>query len=147
MWGYFTHRGIGKLNILDRAMDRFYYREILELNLLPSIANSDFPDGFTFMHDNDLKHTSVFVKDWLVKQHMKSLPWPSYSPDANLAEHLWNELERRLKKRQPENRQQLGNLQMEEWNKTEISVLEKLVDSVPNRLYECTRVKGYPTKY
>ena len=36
---------------------------------------------------------------------------------------------------------------MEEWNKTEISVLEKLVDSVPSRLYECTRVKGYPTKY
>ena len=36
---------------------------------------------------------------------------------------------------------------MKEWNKTDISLLEKLVDSVPNRLYECIRVKGYPTKY
>ena len=36
---------------------------------------------------------------------------------------------------------------MEEWNKIEISVLEKLVDSVPSRLYEYTRVKGYPIKY
>ena len=36
---------------------------------------------------------------------------------------------------------------MEERNKTEIFVLEKLVDSVSSRLYECTRVKGYPTKY
>ena len=78
---------------------------------------------------------------------MKTLPWPSYSPDVNLAEYLWNELERRLEKRQPKNRQQLGNLLMEEWNKTEISVLEKLVDSVPSSLYECTRVRGYPTKY
>ena len=99
------------------------------------------------MHDNDPKHTSVLVKDWLVKQHMKTLPWPSYSPDLNLVEQLWDELERRLKKCQPKNRQQLGNLLMEEWNKTEISVLEKLVDSVPSRLYEGTRVKGYPTKY
>ena len=48
---------------------------------------------------------------------------------------------------QPKNRQELGNLLMEEWNKTEISVLEKLDDSVPNRLYECIRVKAYPTKY
>ena len=36
---------------------------------------------------------------------------------------------------------------MEEWNKTEISVLEKLVDSASSRLYECIRVKDYPTKY
>ena len=36
---------------------------------------------------------------------------------------------------------------MEEWKKTEISALEKLVDSVLNRFYECIRVKGYPTKY
>ena len=36
---------------------------------------------------------------------------------------------------------------MEVWNKTEISVLEKRVDSVPSRLYECICVKGYPIKY
>ena len=36
---------------------------------------------------------------------------------------------------------------MEEWNKTEISVLEKLVDSAPSRFYECIRVKGHPIKF
>ena len=36
---------------------------------------------------------------------------------------------------------------MEEWNKTENSVLEKLFDSVASRLHECIRVKDYPTKY
>ena len=77
VWEYFTRRGIGKLHILDRTMDRFYYREILERNLLPSIANFDFSGGFTFMRGNDPKHTSVLVKNWLIKQHMKTLPWPS----------------------------------------------------------------------
>ena len=128
-------------------MDRFYYREILEWNLLPSITNFGFPSGFTFMHDNDPKRTSDLGKDWLVKQHMKTLLWSSYSSDLNPVEHVRDKLERRLKKRQPKNRQELGNLPMEEWNKTEICVLEKLVDSIASRLYECIRVKGYPTKY
>ena len=128
-------------------MDRLYYHEILERNLLPSIANFDFSGGFTFMHDNDPKHTSALVKNWPVKQHKKILLWLSYSPDLNPVEHLWNKLRRRLKKRQSKNRQQLENILMEEWNKTEISVLEKLADLVSNRLYECIRVKSYPTKY
>ena len=111
------------------------------------MANFGFSGGFTFMHDNDPKHTSALVKDWLIKQHMKTLPWPSYFTDLNPVEHLWDELERKLKKRQPIKRQELGNLLIEERNEIEISVLEKLVDSVPSGLYECILIKGYPTKY
>ena len=66
------------------------------------------------MHDNDPKHTSALIKDWLVKQHMKTLPWPSYFSDLNSIAHLWDELERKLKKRQPKNRQELGDVLMEE---------------------------------
>ena len=106
VWGYFTRRGIGKLHILDRTVDRFYYRKILEWNLLPSIANCGFSDGFIFMYDNGPKHTSALVRDWIVKQHMETILWSSYSPDFNPDEHLWDELEGRLKKRQPKNRQQ-----------------------------------------
>ena len=78
---------------------------------------------------------------------MKTLPWLSYFTDLNPVEHLWDELERKLKKHQPIKRQELGNLLIEERNKIEISVLEKLVDSVASRLYECILIKGYPTKY
>ena len=38
-------------------------------------------------------------------------------------------------------------LLIHEWNKIELSVLEKLVDSVPSRLYKCIKTKDYPTKY
>lgn len=147
VWGCFTRRGVGKLHILDRTMDRFYYREILEKNLLPSIGAFGFSNGFAFMHDNDPKHTAGIVKDWLIRKGISVLPWPPYSPDLNPIEHLWEELERRLKKRHPKNKQELVNVLMDEWSKIDLSVLHKLVDSVPNRLYECVRVKGYPTKY
>ena len=36
---------------------------------------------------------------------------------------------------------------MEEWSKIELSVLEKLVDSVSSRLNECIRMKDYATRY
>ena len=143
---FYTSKSRKAAHILDRTMDRLYYHEILEKNLLPCIASFGFSGGFTFMHDKDPKHTSVLVKDWLVKQHRKILLCLSYSPDLNLVEYLWNKMGRRLKKRQSKNRQELGNLLMEEWNKTDSSVLEKLAHSVATRLYECIGVKSSPTK-
>ena len=53
------------------------------------------------------------------------------------------ELERRVKKHLEELELQLT----QEWNNIELSVLERLVDSVDSRLYECVKMKGYPTKY
>ena len=36
---------------------------------------------------------------------------------------------------------------IQRWSKTELPALKKLVDSVPSRLYECIKMKRYPTKY
>ena len=58
VWGCFTRQGVGKLCVLDRIMDRFFYRDILEQNLLPSINHFKLGQRCIFMHDNDPKHTS-----------------------------------------------------------------------------------------
>jgi hypothetical protein len=147
VWGCFIRKGVGKLYVLDRIMDRHYYRDILEQNLLPSIDHFQLGQACIFMHDNDPKHTSKLVKEWLKKKRIETLPWPSCSPDSNPIENLWDELERRVKKKQPKNLRELELVLAQEWNKIELRVLEKLVDSVPSRLYECTRTKGYPTRY
>ena len=54
------------------------------------------------------------------------------------------ELERRVKKHQPKNVEELEVQLTQEWNNTELSVL---VDSVLSRLYECVKMKGYASKY
>ena len=73
--------------------------------------------------------------------------WPSSSPDLNPIEHLWDVLEDRMKKHHPKNKAELADLLVEEWNKIELPVLAKLVSSVPNRLNECVKMKGYATRY
>ena len=81
------------------------------------------------------------------RERIRILPWPPYSPDFNPVENLWHKLERGVKEHQPKNIIELELLLIQEWNKIELFVLEKLVDSVPNQLYECIKMKGYPTKY
>ena len=147
VWGCFTKMEMDKLCVLDRTLDRIYYRRILEENLLPSVSKLGLGSNFTFMHDNDPKHTSALVKDWLKKNGIRILQWPSSSPDLNPIENFWDVLEDRVKKHHPKNKEELALVLMEEWDKIELPVLVKLVRSVPSRLNECIKMKGYPTRY
>ena len=62
-------------------------------------------------------------------------------------EHLWDEIERRMKKQQPTNENELKESLTRVWKRVEKEVLKKLVDLVPNRLNEVIRMKGGPTRY
>ena len=147
VWGCFARNGVGTLCFIDSVMDRFRYREILQENLMRSAVKLGLQKKFVFQHDNDPKHTAGIVKDWLREKNIETLKWPPWSPDLNPIEHLWDELERRMKKHHPSNREELKEMLLKEWNSIGTDVTEKLVDSVPNRLYECVRAHGYPTRY
>ena len=147
VWGCFTRKGVGRLYVLNHTMDALYYRQILEENLLPSIKQLGLGSSFMFMHDNDPKHRSALVRDWLRNNGIEVLQWPSSSPDLNPIEHLWDVLEDQVKKRQPRNKKELSLHLVEEWNKIELSVLQKLVDSVPSSLNECVKMQSYATRY
>ena len=75
-------------------MDRFYYRDTLEQNLQPLINHFKLGQQCIFMHDNESKHASRLIKDWLKRKRIQILSWPPY---FNTIENLWNELERRVK--------------------------------------------------
>ena len=69
-------------------MDRFYYRDILEQNLLPSINHFKLGQRCIFMHENNPAYISGLIKDWLKSEKIETLPWPPYSSDFNLIQNL-----------------------------------------------------------
>ena len=78
VWGYFTNQRVGNLCVLDSIMDRFYYRDILEQNLQPSINHFKLGQQCILMHDNDRKHTSRLIKDWLKRKRIRTLSSSPY---------------------------------------------------------------------
>ena len=65
----------------------------------------------------------------------------------NLIEHMWDEVERRKKKEQPKNERELKEILSRVWNGIEKRTMKRPVDSVPNRLNEFLRMRGYSTRY
>ena len=139
--------GVGSLIFIDGNMMGESYREILENNLLKSVEKLSMSHDWVFQHDNDPKHRAAIVPNWLNRNGAERFHWPSFSSDLNPIEHLWDEVERQLKKRQPKSQNELKESLIEVWHRIELSTLKKLVDSVSNRLNEVIRTKGYPTRY
>ena len=103
-------------------------------------------DGRIFQHDNDPKHRAVIVANWLNRNGVERLHWSLFSPDLNSIVHLLDEVERRLKKKQPKSQNELKDSLIEVWHGVKLSTLKKLIDSIPNRLNEIIRTKGYPMR-
>ena len=95
--------------------------------------------------DNEPKHTSKVVSNWLKDNKVKVLDWPSQS--LNPIENMWAELNKRVRARRPTNLTQLHQLCQEEWVNIHPTYCGKLVEGYPKRLTQVNHFKGNATKY
>lgn len=96
------------------------YTDILNDCLLPyleGLENITGKKNFLFQDDNARIHTAAYTREWLAKNYNFPLPWPSQSPDLNPIEHIWDELERRIRKHipLPSSESELFDLLQKEW--------------------------------
>lgn len=147
VWGCMSSAGVGNLVFIDTIMDRFIYLDILKNNLKESARKMGLRRSYIFQQDNDPKHTSLIVKEWLLKNVQKQLRSPPQSPDMNPIEHLWEHLDRQIRKHVIRTKQDLKRVLQEEWNKIDPQVTQNLVKSMPSRMNAVIKAKGYPSKY
>ena len=100
-----------------------------------------------FQHDNDPKHASALIKEWMRTKKIRLLKWPSQSPDLNPIEHLWEELGRRVEAKCSKNLDELYENLLEEWRNIPPERISSLVDSMPRRCQAVIDAKGFSTHY
>uniref|UniRef100_A0A8R1I7L3 Tc1-like transposase DDE domain-containing protein n=1 Tax=Caenorhabditis japonica TaxID=281687 RepID=A0A8R1I7L3_CAEJA len=146
VWGCFSDTSMGPLKRIVGTMDRYVFEDILENTMRPW-AKANLGRSWVFQQDNDPKYTSGHVANWFRLRRVDVLEWPSQSPDLNPIEHMWEELERRLKEVRASNANQKFAQLEAAWKSIPMTVVQTLLDSMPRRCQAVIDAKGYPTKY
>lgn len=146
VYGAFAASGVGPLIKIDGRMDGLMFRNILADHTVP-FGNANLSSDWVHQMDNDPKHRSKLVQEWMTDNHVRQLEWPSQSPDLNPIENLWDGLGKAIGSRPHKNSHELFQDLQAEWQKLPNTLLCKLVHSMPNRIEAVIKAKGYPTKY
>ena len=147
-WGSFSGRGLGYLYIFSDNLDATLMLTILRTHLLESVKRSNIDDGqWWLLMDNDPKHKSNKVNAWLHNNGISCIDFPPYSPDLNPIENLWNDVARRVEKRQASTMEQLQDVVAEEWAATSTQFIRTLAHSMPARCRAVINANGNHTSY
>lgn len=147
VWGAMCYNGVGSMEFVDGIMRKEDYKMILERNLHKTTKQFRMGRNYIFMHDNDPKHKSKLVTEYLQEKGVNVLDHPAQSPDLNVIEHLWDEIGRALLVKDIRNKTDLRREICTAWETLSSDVTKKLVESMPRRLKEVILHKGGPTSY
>ena len=123
-----------------------YIEQVMEPEVVPFIRQNG--RGLVFQHDNARPHTARLTQDFLRRNNVQVLPWPSRSPDMSPIEHLWDELDRRVRKNlHPRTLPALARALEREWQNIPANVVQRYVDSMRRRLQAMIAANGGHTRY
>ena len=122
-----------------------YRDEILRPVAVPLVQQHQM----TFQHDNARPHVARVCQDFLANNNIVPLDWPPYSPDLSPIEHLWDELDRRVRRRRntPNTLRQLQTALLEEWENIPMKKINALVNSMQRRIRAVINARGGHTRY
>ena len=146
VWGAISHTGRTALVHVNGTLTaQRYCDEILQHHVVPIMQNN----GRLFQHDNARPHTARMTTAYLQNNNVPILPWPSKSPDLNPIEHLWDELDRRVRQRHPapQSLQELAAASQAEWANILQQVIRNLTLSMGRRCQAVIDARGGHTRY
>ena len=131
VWGAIRAKDKISCNTFRSNMDELFYIKILQIHLLPA-ARQQYAQQWRFQQDNDPKHRSKVIKEFLDREVPKTIDWPPNSPNLNPMENMWSILKRRVEKQKPSNIDELETIH-EEWQNVDIRIVNNLTGSMKTR--------------
>lgn len=144
IWGAFVNDSLFDLHIIEGNYDAERYTDMLRERLVPFMQ-----PNWTFMHDGASIHRAKHTNKWLKEQKVPFLEWPANSPDLNPIENLWGLLTRAVfaNGRQFKTKDELKAEVIKQWDSISADMLNKLNESMPNRIIDVISRKGSNTDY
>lgn len=148
IWGCFNFYGKSSLAIISGKLNQWQYQQHLTNHLLPFL--NDFGgDKPVFQQDNCRCHITHSALQWLRERKIPVMSWPPYSPDLNPIENIWGILARRVYAggKQFNTIAELQAAVIHCWEGIEENLLQNLVNSMPDRIYQTIYSHGSSIKY
>ena len=147
VWAGISWKGRTPIVIFEGIMTAEGYENILREGLLPFLRNV-YPTGHRVMQDNDPKHTSNRVADFLQAEGVNWWKTPPESPDCNPIENLWHELKEFMRREvKPTGKQQLIDGVAQFWETVDVAKCQKYIKHLKKVLPRIIEFGGGPTGY
>ena len=143
--GFSQHTKTNALVIVGNLNAARYQNEILRPVAIPHIRENR---GMIFMQDNARPHTARTTLQLLQENNVRTLDWPACSPDLNPIEHVWDEVDRRVRQRGPH--VDLAHLEADVincWNSITQRYLRNYATSMRARCLAVIQAEGGHTRY
>ena len=141
VWGGIAHGIKSQLIIVAGNMTAARYRNEI---LRPVAVLLVQQRNLILQQDNARPHVARVCQDFLANNYIAPLAWPPYSPDLTPIDHMWDELDRRVRKRRnpPATLAQLKNALIDEWNNIRMRTVNALVNSIQRRIRTAMATRG-----
>ncbi|MGL5405357.1 MAG: transposase [Propionibacteriaceae bacterium] len=143
VWAGFSATGKTMLAKIGTRMNSQAYTDMLEAVLIPFIEDN-MTEDVTFQQDNASIHVSRHSLEWFKDKDIELFDHPARSPDLNPMENLWGIMARKVYEggRQYDSVEDLEVACRNAWREIRLPVLESLINSMPNRVFEVIRMNG-----
>lgn len=143
VWAAIGWNGRTAIRVIESTMDAIDYQEVLRSTLLPKLREIA-EGGPIFQQDNAPVHSARSTKGWFQRKRITVIDWPARSPDLNPIENCWGWLTRQVYEdgRQFYSKIDLEAAILEAWEKMPQEYVQKLFNSMPNRVASVVEAGG-----
>lgn len=148
VWGGITATHRSQLVVIDGTLNAQRYRDEILIPVVIPFLQQHGP-GMILQQDNARPHTARVVRTFLDDQEVSLLQWPAVSPDLSPIEHVWDEMERRVRAlpQQPRNVAELRRALLTAWEDIPQEFLARLINSMRRRCTAVINAEGGHTRY